>query len=128
MGKTRISNIHRPFTHGFKHLFIGLLLVGIYTNGNANSTVQYQIEYHKDSPIKHISLTNVEVLIQLHRNGNSIGRVTTNTDDKKNFSFKNVYGENLTVHILSLNQDNKRTRCRGVSKSNSNIIEIKCYP
>ena len=119
-----IKNLVTSFLKSFIALF---LLMNIHSFSYASTSTQYQIKYHKDSPVKNISLVNIEVLIQLHRNGNSIGRVKTKTNNKNIISFDNVYGNSLIVHILSLTKDGKTTRCRGVSKPNASIIEIQCF-
>ncbi|HHI9467115.1 TPA: hypothetical protein ACP9DH_002923 [Legionella anisa] len=58
-------------------------------------------QYRKDSKIKTPSLANIELLIELHRGGNSIGRLTPKTNDTQDIQIDNIYGNNLIIHILS---------------------------
>lgn len=108
----------------FKVIFIVILFfLGI--NAYAG-TESYHIQYHRDSKIKTPSLANIELLIELHRGGNSIGRLTPKTNDTQDIQIDNIYGENLIIHILSINNDGKRIRCWGVSTPKTSTIEIKC--
>ncbi|MDW8866345.1 hypothetical protein SE906_06290, partial [Legionella pneumophila] len=57
-----------------------LTVIFFFTEINAYAGMEsYHIKYHKDSKIKNVSLSNIEILIEFHRNGNSIGRITTKT-------------------------------------------------
>ena len=110
------------------------LLIGMYiyafdvSAANAVDTQSYQIQYAKDSKIKSPPLKNIEVLIQLHKHGNSIGRVSVKTDKDGKFIIKNTVGKHLVVHILSIKDKDAQLRCRGISSLKNNLILIKCYP
>ncbi|CCD08888.1 conserved exported protein of unknown function [Legionella pneumophila subsp. pneumophila] len=94
---------------------------------NAYAGMQsYHIKYHKDSKINNVSLSNTEVLIEFHRNGNSLGRLLTKTNETQNITIDNTYGKNLVIHVLYINKEGKRIRCWGVSAVKTNTIEIQC--
>ncbi|HGO6800107.1 TPA: hypothetical protein ACK8UT_000189 [Legionella pneumophila] len=104
-----------------------LTVIFFFTEINAYAGIEsYHIKYHKDSKIKNVSLSNIEILIEFHRNGNSIGRITTKTSNTQDIKIDNTYGKNLIIHILSMNIDGKRIRCWGVSTRKTNTIEIQC--
>lgn len=111
-----------------KYLMAAVFIIFSLINVNANAnTTTYHIAYHKDSPIKSMSLNNTEVLIQFHRHGNSIGRLVTKTDTDQNIKFENTHGKHLVVHILSIKKAGHQIRCRGVSTNKTNTIKIKCH-
>ncbi|HAT8609298.1 TPA: hypothetical protein JBE10_15880 [Legionella pneumophila subsp. pneumophila] len=94
---------------------------------NAYAGMQsYHIKYHKDSKINNVPLSNAEVLIEFHRNGNSLGRLLTNTNDVQDITIDNTYGKNLVIHVLFIDKEGKRVRCWGVSTTKTNTIEIQC--
>ncbi|HAT9776995.1 TPA: hypothetical protein JBD69_13410 [Legionella pneumophila subsp. pneumophila] len=104
-----------------------LLLFLCFTEINAYAGMEsFHIKYHKDSKIKNVSLSNSEILIEFHRNGNSLGRLLTKTNKTQNIEIDNTYGENLVIHVLFINKDGKRIRCFGVSAAKTNTIEIQC--
>ncbi|HHS2916236.1 TPA: hypothetical protein ACTENI_001593, partial [Legionella pneumophila] len=95
------------------------------TTLNAYAGLQsYHIKYHKDSKINNISLSNTEVLVEFHRNGNSLGRLLTKTNDAQDITIDNTYGSNLVIHVLFINKEGKRLRCWGVSTAKTNTVEI----
>ncbi|APF03916.1 TPA: hypothetical protein I8Z23_001640 [Legionella pneumophila] len=97
------------------------------TTLNAYAGLQsYHIKYHKDSKINNISLSNTEVLVEFHRNGNSLGRLLTKTNDAQDITIDNTYGSNLVIHVLFINKEGKRLRCWGVSTAKTNTVEIQC--
>ncbi|HAT8651927.1 TPA: hypothetical protein JBA02_10880 [Legionella pneumophila] len=94
---------------------------------NAYAGMQsYHIKYHKDSKINNVPLSNTEVLIEFHRNGNSLGRLLTKTNDVQDITIDNTYGKNLVIHVLFIDKEGKRVRCWGVSTTKTNTIEIQC--
>ncbi|MFC7781361.1 hypothetical protein [Legionella taurinensis] len=94
---------------------------------NAYAGMQsYHIQYHKDSKINNVSLSNTEVLIEFHRGGNSLGRLLTKTNEAQDITIDNTYGNNLVIHVLFIDKEGKRIRCWGVSTAKINIIEIQC--
>ncbi len=104
-----------------------LIVIFFFTEINAYAGMEsYHIKYHKDSKIKNVSLSNIEILIEFHRNGNSLGRLLTKTNNTQNIEIDNTYGENLVIHVLFINKDGKRIRCWGVSAPKTNTIEIQC--
>ncbi|MBJ15887.1 MAG: hypothetical protein CMF38_04555 [Legionellaceae bacterium] len=110
-----------------------LILFGVFilafggTVANAEP-LSYQVKYAKESKLKAPLLKNIELLIQLHKHGNSIGRVSVKTDKNGRFFIENTMGKHLVVHILSIKKENQTIRCRGISSINDNLILINCYP
>lgn len=110
-----------------------LILFGVFilafggTVANAEP-LSYQVKYAKESKLKAPPLKNIELLIQLHKHGNSIGRVSVKTDKNGRFSIEDTMGKHLVVHILSIKKENQTIRCRGVSSINDSLILINCYP
>ncbi|KTD62205.1 hypothetical protein Lspi_2055 [Legionella spiritensis] len=110
-----------------------LILFGVFilafggTVANAEP-LSYQVKYAKESKLKAPLLKNIELLIQLHKHGNSIGRVSVKTDKNGRFFIENAMGKHLVVHILSIKKENQTIRCRGISSINDNLILINCYP
>lgn len=110
-----------------------LILFGVFilafggTVANAEP-LSYQVKYVKESKLKAPLLKNIELLIQLHKHGNSIGRVSVKTDKNGRFFIENTMGKHLVVHILSIKKENQTIRCRGISSINDNLILINCYP
>lgn len=106
--------------------FIFIIVFSLIESNAYASMESYHIEYHKDSEIKNPPLTNIEILIQFHRNGNSLGNLETKTNDDQEIQIDNTYGSNLVIHVLSIKNNGKRIRCWGVSTPKTNTIEIKC--
>ncbi|HIA7952685.1 hypothetical protein [Legionella pneumophila] len=94
---------------------------------NAYAGMQsYHIQYHKDSKINNMSLSNSVVLIELHRAGKSQGRLLAKTNEAQDITIDNTYGKNLVIHVLFIEKEGKRIRCWGVSTVKTNTIEIQC--
>ncbi|HDV5709330.1 TPA: hypothetical protein RJD49_000996 [Legionella pneumophila] len=119
---TNFSKIKK--TYLLKIIFAAIFFF-IAINAYANME-SYHIKYHKDSKIKNVSLSDTDVLIEFHRNGNSLGRLLTKTNDTQDISIDNIYGKNLVIHILFIHKDGKRIRCWGISTPKANDIEIQC--
>lgn len=113
--------------NGLFLLFSVFMLAFGGTAANAGP-LSYQIKYAKESKLKAPDLKNIELLLQLHKHGNSIGRINVKTDQNGRFSIKNTMGKHLVVHVLSIKKENQKIRCRGVSSLKDNLILIKCYP
>jgi hypothetical protein len=113
--------------HGMRFFKVICVAIFFFIGTNAYGGMEtYQIKYHKDSKIQNVSLVNIELLIELHRVGKAIGRLISKTDNAQNITIDNIYGDNLIIHILSINKDGKKIRCWGVSTPKISTIEIKC--
>ncbi|HAU1639109.1 TPA: hypothetical protein JBJ29_12280 [Legionella pneumophila] len=131
MDKDRDRN-HMNYIKSFKIKKTGLIkiiLAAIFFCMALNTYAgmqSYHIKYHKDSKINNVSLANTEVLIEFHRNGNSLGRLLAKTNDTQDITINNTYGKNLVIHILFIGKEGKRIRCWGVSAAKTTTIEVQC--
>jgi len=90
-------------------------------------TQTYQVKYAKNSKVKTPTLSNIKLLLQLHKHGNSIGRIHVKTNERGYFSIDNTMGKHLIIHVLSIKNQEQQIRCRGISSPKQELILIKCY-
>lgn len=107
-------------------LVMGIMSAQLSAWASSSDMMAFRIEYDAKSKYDKASLKNREILIQMHSQGNSTGRIKTITNNKQEFTINSRRLKQPVVHILSIKVNGKALPCRGVSESGSFNIYINC--
>lgn len=110
-----------------KIIKILLILTLVITLTPAKAYSSYKISYDPSSPIKQVPLNNSIITIKVFLGGTPQGELMQRTDGSGQFSLDRNFQVPVTVRVVSINNQLKyKAKCCGISKPQSQIIQIIC--